>query len=157
LVLNNDAAKIKLYWSYKKRVMKFILTMLCLSFTLIQCKKTSEAYVLKEEELVSNLYNCSNKGLNANYFICVDSLYDSRCPSNVICANAGISVIKIKFIIGDSIYPLKMCLNKIPTLALTNDTLINGYRIKYTNQLPYPNTNINTSAADKKSYFNVSF
>ncbi len=82
------------------------LLIICL---FINCKKETKS---REALLVSNIYSCSNIEVKqaTNYYICVDSLYESRCPENVACATVGSAIVKIRFNIGDLNYPLKMIL-----------------------------------------------
>jgi hypothetical protein len=143
--------------------MKYNLSILIflLSLVFTQCKKVSSSPISNElqnnkEEISSSLYSCSNQSNKANISICVDSLYDSRCPSNVVCVWGGESIAKIRLNVNNSVFNLKMSL-KESFPEFPNDTTINGYRIKYINQVPYPIFGVNTNAVNKISHFTVSF
>ena len=137
--------------------MKYLSTLFIalVSFVLLQCKKPAKAI---ETVFVVSPFSCSNTETNKSidYFICVDSLYDSRCPANVNCPWAGFAKVKVKFHEGNNVYSFEMSLTKFPAIGLTNDTTLNGYRIIFTDVLPYPgSTSPSPTPSDKKCYFKI--
>lgn len=86
------------------------------------------------------LYNCSEKTAGTPY-ICLDSVFDSRCPLGVECVWSGTAIIQATFHESGNSYTFKMSLQGFPTLGHTNDTTINGYKIGFIKLEPYPDAN----------------
>ena len=132
-----------------------ILLIAAVSFVLLQCKKPQK---VTETIFIAPLNSCSNikTDNSGDYFICVDSLNDSRCPANAICIWAGFAMAKIKFHEGNNTHSLKMVLEKSVYFPNTNDTTINGYRIIFTDVQPYPGLGSSPPiAGEQKCFFKI--
>ena len=132
-----------------------LLLIVCVSFVLMQCKKPQK---VTETVFIASPLGCSNVKTDnsGDYFICIDSLNDSRCPQLVLCVHAGFVIAKVKFHEGNNIHSLNMGLDKNIYFPTTNDTIINGYRIIFSDVQPYPgSTSPPPSAGEKKCFFKI--
>lgn len=121
--------------------MKKLLTIatICCSFTLVflSCKKDKN--VVPDEPNSVRLYNCSDKNINVEPYICFDSLIaDSRCPAGMECIWAGYVLIKVSFHENSNTHVFNMVSPAVnPIFGGVNDTTINGYKIVFTGLSTY--------------------
>ena len=143
-----------LYINTSKMKYLSILFIAAICFVLVQCKKTAK---VTETVFVASPFGCSNTENNksGDYFICIDTLRDNRCPENVICVWGGYTAVNVNFHEGNNIHSFKMGLKNFVLSGSTFDTTINNYRIILNNILPYPNTSVGNQNNIKKAYFEI--
>jgi len=92
---------------------------------------------LKEETVSLALKGCSSISFNNDHLtLCLDSVSDSRCPLNVVCAWAGTAIATLKFTKNEQVYPVTLA---IPEFASYQQKItVAGYTIKLINVTPYP-------------------
>lgn len=116
------------------------LLLLIVVIGMLQCRKAD----IKPGIYNVALNDCS--GHLAEPYICFDSLImDSRCPKGVNCVWQGTAQIKVNFHEGGNSHRFDMSLQNFPSLGITSDTIINGYRIRFEDLLPYPDFDTNPS------------
>lgn len=79
------------------------------------------------------------------YEICLTSINDSRCPSNVVCVWEGDAEVEFNFKSNSENKIFKLHTND----KFQQDTIINNIKIKLLNVFPYPNSN---NPIDQKDY-----
>jgi len=101
----------------------------------------------------ATLYHCTSKSFEP--YICFDSLItDSRCPKGAECFWEGTALIKVSFHEKDKMYQFFMSLKGFPAVGHPSDTIIDHYRISFTDLKPYPE--INVSQTDYQATFDIS-
>ncbi len=105
-----------------------------LIITVSSCRKNASI----PDDLVSvSLHQCSEKVSGA--FICFDSLVmDSRCPEGVECIWSGTAIAIVTFHESGIQHQFRMALKGYPGLGNPSDTVINEYKISFTDLSPYP-------------------
>ena len=113
--------------------MKTILAAITLVI-LFSCKKeTTDTSTITIE-----LNNCSAETpVSQDYQLCFDSLWDSRCPSNVVCVWQGVATVKLIFKVNNQQHVVRLSTSTIAP-DFIQDTTVAGYHLKLINVLPYP-------------------
>lgn len=94
-------------------------------------------YDLKvDENVILENGNCL-KIVDKEYEICLTSINDSRCPSNVVCVWEGDAEVEFNFKSNSENKIFKLHTND----KFQQDTIINNLKIKLLNVFPYPNSN----------------
>lgn len=96
---------------------------------------------LEEGTVELKLHDCeSGIILNDDLKLCFDAVVsDSRCPANAMCIWQGTAVAKFSFTKNKETHTFDLAtINMAPTYH--KDTTLMGYKIEFTNLLPYPGT-----------------
>jgi hypothetical protein len=92
---------------------------------------TIDSLAVPIDTCISKTYN------NNNIVYCLDSINDSRCPTNAVCGIIGYASAKMRIKINQVNHPMKLYtfinLNGYP-----NDTTIAGFNFKLVDVTPYP-------------------
>lgn len=113
--------------------MKPILAALILMI-LFSCKKET---LTGTTTVTVDLNNCSIENTSQSFQLCFDSLWDSRCPSNVVCAWQGVAEGKFRFTVNNQQHAVRLATSGIPGYCST-DTTVGGVHLKLIDVLPYP-------------------
>jgi len=121
------------------------LSIICLSL-LLSCSKlksektkntTSNKSEFREQSFTLSLNECKNISFNSDEIrLCLDSLSDSRCPTNATCVWAGTAIARFSFTKNEQTYPIVLA--TLPFLSYQQKTTVAGYTITLINVLPYP-------------------
>ena len=121
-----------------------VFTGLCSCNDNINSYVSGQAYVLKYGETIKD----AGSGLS----IALDSvLTDSRCPKDGVCIWAGNA--EVRFVYSKDNNRMKFILNTLATFR--TDSLINGYRIKLVNLIPYHEVGSSINQADYKAEIKI--
>ena len=135
--------------------MKNIL-MILIAILIFSCSKDDNNaishYDLKvDKNIILDNGKCL-KIIDKEYEICLNSINDSRCPSNVVCVWEGDAVAEFNFKSNTE--------NKFFTLHTNDnfqqDTIINNLKIKLLNVFPYPDFNNPTKQSDYSAELSIS-
>ena len=121
----------------KNKVISLIL--ICLFSGAIAC--TNYNLSTPSSDIIIIKYNtCKDLVFNKNgYKICVDSIWDSRCPTGAICIWAGVGEVKFKCSMNNNTeYNFKLA--TLSNGIYRTDTTINGIHFKLIDLTPYPST-----------------
>jgi hypothetical protein len=112
---------------------KIVLAALVLSIvTLFACKKDGDG---KSYYPFVYLHHCINKTFSQERItLCFEEvIQDSRCPVNAFCIWGGMATAKFTFTRKNNDHVLILNLNR--------DTVVDGYKIRFADLLPYPKLN----------------
>ena len=117
-----------------------------------QCKKSTTSQALSGKGVP--IYGCKNFG--PQVYMCFDSLLlHVRCPKNAYCIWAGTSLIKVSFHENGNTHQFKMTYLS-PWQHISNDTMINGYKIVFTDIQTLDNINApNVHPGEAEAFFNI--
>ncbi|MBK5271481.1 MAG: hypothetical protein JJE22_10750 [Bacteroidia bacterium] len=121
------------------------LSIICLSF-LFACSKSSNQTAtnshsnkveFKEGSVTIPLKECKNISFGSDQLkLCLDSVSDSRCPSNVICVWSGTAIASLSFTKNGQVYPVTLA---IPPFGSYQEKIkVAGYTITLLDVTPYP-------------------
>lgn len=116
-----------------KTILQTILIVFLITF-FSECKKNNGGI---SDGIHVKVFECNDSvEIIPRNFICVDSIFDSRCPDGGECIWSGTAIAKVR--VQNNIKPFKIAIRGFPNIGFTNDTIINGYRIQFTKLEPYP-------------------
>jgi hypothetical protein len=73
--------------------------------------------------------------------ICFDSVItDSRCPANANCVWQGYAAAQFTLRTAQGNFPFALATTEHPSIDYSQDTVISGIRIRFTDLRPYPGT-----------------
>lgn len=106
--------------------------LVCLCF--LACRK---AAVNESNPATVKLSECADVQRESSTLrVCLDSLYDSRCPANVECIWAGVAIVKLN-VTGNRVHSFKMSTINSRFFPPA-DTVIENHHFQLRNVLPYP-------------------
>ena len=98
----------------------------------------------KEETLTVDLNKCGNVTFGNDVLtICLDSVHDSRCPTNANCIWGGTAITDLTFTRKEQ--SLNFTLAIPPFASHQQEISLSGYTIKLINVYPYPELGITPS------------
>ncbi len=100
------------------------------------CKKENTSAQLGNNILQQGKCLTNVKGLS-NVSICLNSVQDSRCPSNVMCFWQGVAEANFTLKTGTAEIKFKLATLKLGNVY-SNDTTINNIRFVLKDVTPYP-------------------
>lgn len=138
--------------------MKRLILLLIVVSVWTSCKKESfvseidppSSFPYQPEAQMGVRYNLSKQDA-----ILLDSvLADCRCPIDAVCIWAGYAVVRFKFIENNDTTQFKLC--TLPEFIYKSDTIrnevvVNGYRIKLVDLLPYPKSTVVTKQSEYRA------
>ena len=126
---------------------KFIIQLGIISIvtaSIIACTKsaaTAANNYTQKDSLYIYVDSCTSKIFNnVQYNICVDSVWDSRCPLGSVCVWEGVGVVRLKCTYNGVLHTLKLGTNNITSIK--NDTTIAGVNFRLDSLTPHPATTI---------------
>ncbi len=111
--------------------MKLLITFLALS-AISACKRNTDTSTVSipVQQCVS---------ISSGTRICFDSVItDSRCPANANCVWQGYAAAQFTLRTSQGNYPFALATTEHPSIDYSQDTVISGIRIRFTDLRPYP-------------------
>jgi len=132
--------------------MKIILAEVFVLVALSCCRNDFIAAPLVLNQPIELRYKAVIKNTDFNISILLDSvLTDSRCPIGMECIWAGNA--SVRFIFSSSNITKPFILNTLTSFR--TDTLIEGYRIKLIDLIPYPQAELVIQQVDYKAEIEI--
>ena len=127
--------------------MKKVVLML-LPILLFNCNKDTNLDTIQYDLKIDKCLNISD----TVYELCLESINDSRCPSDVVCVWGGDAVVNFKLNSNTENKSFTLQTHK----SFQQDTLINGLNIKLLGVSPYPVSTTPTNQSDYSVELSIS-
>jgi hypothetical protein len=109
----------------------------------------------KDVSVIVSLKGCKSISFNDDQLkLCVDSISDSRCPSNVVCVWAGTAIVRFTFTNNGNEHPVVLAIP--PFESFTQQIKVAGYTLTLINVSPYPVASPGTPVEVKKAEVKIS-
>jgi len=130
--------------------------MILIAILIFSCSKDENNpishYDLKvDENIILDNGKCL-RIIDKEYEICLNSINDSRCPSNVVCVWEGDAAVEFNFKSNTENKFFKLHTND----NFQQDTIINNLKIKLLNVFPYSDFNNPTNQSDYSAELSIS-
>ena len=127
--------------------MKKVLLIL-LPILLFNCNKDKNIDTIQYDLKIDKCLDIAD----TEYELCLESINDSRCPSDVDCVWEGDAVVSFKLNSNTENKSFTLQTHK----SFQQDTLINGFKIKLLGVSPYPISTTPTSQSDYSVELSIS-